>query len=401
LHQQPSQGLPQDETDQRQYCGFGLPSWPGEVTYFCSELPGFGYRIRASGVRRWVVQYEMHGRTRRVTIGDPRVLSAEQARHTARQHLAKKALGIDVAAEKAEARIAAKLTLGSVTGEFLADRASKLRPSSMAVLERDLLRWWKPLHGLPLHNVTRKDVAAYLSGPPVAAARARASLMQLYAWAIKQGLAEANPVINTPIPDEHVRPRERVLSMDEIAAIWKACDRLSAYDTIVRLLIVTACRRQEIGSLRRSELDRKNGLLIIPAERAKSHRDFQLPIPPLAWKLIDDWCERSAFPDHLFSGKGFRAWAINKRALDARCGVTGWTLHDIRRSVATHLGDMGVVPTAIEAILGHVLGSRVARTYNRSAYVNEIRVTLATWADRLTALIEGVEKKIVPLHPRS
>ena len=133
---------------------------------------------------------------------------------------------------------------------------------------------------------------------------------------------------------------------------------------IVRLLIVTGARRQEVGSLAHSELDRANGTWIIPADRAKNKRDHILPLPPLAWSIIDAWIERGAFPDHLFSGKGFKAWAISKRALDARCGVKEWTLHDIRRSVATHMADMGISPHVIEAVLAHQTGSRVARTYN-------------------------------------
>jgi integrase len=162
------------------------------------------------------------------------------------------------------------------------------------------------LHATPIHKITRRDIAAHLNGPPVAAARARSRLMACCRWAIEQGLIEANPVIGTGIPDKHIKPRERVLSLDEIAAIWKACDGPNAYDTIIRLLIVTACRRQEIGSLRHSELDWENGLLIIPPDRAKSKRTHTLPLPPLAWSIIDSWVERGAFPDHLFSGKGFQ-----------------------------------------------------------------------------------------------
>jgi integrase len=375
------------------------PADKADHTYFCSELPGFGFRVRASGVKRWVVQLEIHGKSRRVTIGSPDLFTADQARRVARQTLAKARLGQDPAAEKAAAKAAAALTLGSVVQQYLADRQSRLRPSSMATLERDLLRWWKPLHHRPLNAISRKDIAAHLIGPPVAAARAKASLMRLSGWAVKQGLIDVNPVLNTVDPADHVKPRERVLSMEELAAIWRATDGPSAYDTIVRLLIVTACRRQEIGSLRHCELDRKNGLLVIPSERTKSHRELLLPIPPLAWQLIDDWCQRGAFPDHLFSGKGFKAWAISKHALDERSGVSGWTLHDLRRSTASHLGDLGVAPHAIEATLGHVLGSRVARTYNRSAYLNEIRTTLALWASRIEALVGDGERKIIPLRP--
>ena len=313
------------------------------------------------------------------------------------QHLAKKALGHHQAIEKAEARRAAKHTLGAVITDYLDACQARLRPSTMEHLRRYLRDWWKPLHAMPIHKLTRRDIAAHLSGPPVAAARARSRLMAACRWAIEQGyILGHNMCLGTGIPDRHVMPRERVLSLDEIAAIWKACNGPYAYDTIIRLLIVTACRRQEIGSLRWCELDRQNGLLVIPAARAKNKRDH-VPSPPLAWGLIEDWQARGAFPDHLFSGKGFKAWATNKSALDARCGVIGWTLHDIRRSVATHMADAGVSPHVIERILGHELGSRIAKTYNKSIYLNETRTALAMWADRIEALVEG-GRKIILFH---
>src|SRR5262245_45408486 len=134
---------------------------PSDKTYFCDDLPGFGLRVRASGVKRWVVQYEIHGQTRRVTIGSPDLFTADQARRVARQTLAKVRLGQDPAADKAEAKVAAKLTLGSVVNDYLADKAGKMRPSSMAHVRRYLLQWWKPLHGMPLHKVTRRDIAAH------------------------------------------------------------------------------------------------------------------------------------------------------------------------------------------------------------------------------------------------
>jgi integrase len=267
----------------------------------------------------------------------------------------------------------------------------------MREFERYLLKWWKPLHALPISKIARADVAAHLSGAPVAAGQARSALMGFFSWAIKQGLVDANPVIGTAIPDEHIGPRERVLSMNEIAAIWKACGD-DAYGHVVKLLIVTGARRQEVGSMAWDELDRKTGTWTIAATRAKGGRSHTLPLPPLAWWLIDAWFERGAFPVRLFSGKGFKAWAIGKRTLDARCGVTAWTLHDIRRSVATHMADMGVAPHTVEAVLGHQTGSRVARTYNRAAYLNEMRAALALWADHMRALVEGGERKIIPLR---
>jgi integrase len=92
---------------------------------------------------------------------------------------------------------------------------------------------------------------------------------------------------------------------------------------------------------------------------------------------------------------------VGKRALDVRCGVADWRLHDIRRSVATHLGNIGIAPHVVEAILGHQFQTRVGGTYNRSAYSNDMRTAPAMWADRIEALVEGSERKIVPLPLRS
>jgi integrase len=94
--------------------------------------------------------------------------------------------------------------------------------------------------------------------------------MVLYSWSIKQGILDANPVIGTAIPDEHIGPRERVLSAQELVAIWNACDGEYAYDTIVRLLIVTGACRQEVRSMRWTELDRDGGIAITRLRPAMS-----------------------------------------------------------------------------------------------------------------------------------
>jgi integrase len=374
------------------------PAGKKDITFFDDALPGFGLRCRATGVRRYVVQFETGGRTRRVTLGSPEVLGFDQARKAARTILARKALGLDPALEKAEARQAARQTLGCLVETYLADRRTRVRPTTMRELTRYLTRWWQPLHGLPISKVARADIAAHLNGPPVAAGQARAALMGFYGWCIKQGLADTNPVIGTAVPDEHVKPRERVLSAAELVAIWNACDGPFAYDTIVRLLICTAARRQEVGSMAHAELDRATGLWTISGDRAKSGRDHVLPLSPMARELIDDWLRRGAWPERLFSPKGYTAWAVGKARLDARCGVEQWRVHDIRRSVATHMGDMGITPHVIEAVLGHQTGSKVARTYNKAAYVNDMRLALVMWSDHLQSLIAGTERKIVPMR---
>jgi integrase len=374
------------------------PPGKRDVTYFDDSLAGFGLRCRSSGVRRYVVQFEIHGLTRRITLGAPEVVGLEQARRIARTHLAKKALGQDPTVEKAQARRAVRQTLRSVAERYLDDRRTKVRPSTMRELERYLLKWWKPLHSLPLNKITRADVAAHLGGPPVAAGQARRALSAFFAWSIRQGVIDSNPVVGTAIPDKHIGPRDRVLTLDEIFVIWKACDRDCAYDTIVRLIIATGARRQEIGSMRWAELNRAEGTWTIAADRAKSGRAHAMPVPPLFWSILDGWAPR-AFPDYLFSrSDGFQSWSPGKHSLDARCAVAGWRHHDLRRSVATCMADLGVSPHVIEHVLSHAVGSRVSRIYNRSHYASDVRLALAQWADALQTAVDGGERKVISLR---
>jgi integrase len=250
-----------------------------------------------------------------------------------------------------------------------------------------------------LHKVTRRDVAAHLSGPPVAAARARSLLMMFYSWAMQQGLVDANPVIGTTIPDKHIRPRERVLSGDELSAIWRACGN-NLYGKIIRLLILTGCRRQEVGSMQWRELDYERRTWTIPSERTKNSRAHTLPLPTMAWEIIATiprWREG----EFLFGRRsGHSGWAQDKNALDQHVGIAPWRLHDIRRSVATGMAEIGVQPHIVEAVLNHASGHKggIAGIYNKATYEREMKAALAMWADHVRSLVEGGERKIVPLH---
>jgi len=202
---------------------------------------------------------------------------------------------------------------------------------------------------MPVDRVSRKDVASRLiaiifAHGPIVAAKARAALSTLFMWAMQTGLIEHNPVIGTIQPKDG-KPRERVLSDNELAAIWNAC-KDDDYGRIVRLLILLGARRQEIGGLRWSELDLDNDRWLLPAQRSKNGRAHELPLMPTTLDIVYS-VPRLASRDQLFgarSNDGFTGWDDQKEALDERSGVVGWTLHDIRRSVATKLADIGVQP---------------------------------------------------------
>jgi integrase len=191
-----------------------------------------------------------------------------------------------------------------------------------------------------------------------------------------------------------------VLTDPELAALWRACGN-DDFGRIMRLLILTGGRRQEIGGMRWSELDADQGTWTLPAERSKNARAHPLPLPAAAWEIIQT-VPRRLSRDHLFgtfAREGFTRWGM-KVVLDKDLGeaVRPYHLHDVRRTAATRMADIGVAPHIIEQVLNHQSGHKggVAGIYNRSSYDREVRAALALWADYvLRHLVEGGERKII------
>jgi integrase len=392
----------------RTVTGLKLPRDKNDAIYFDDDMPGFGIRLRVSGqqVRRsWVAQYRSFGRTRRVLLGSAEILGAEQARAAAKKILARVTLGHDPQAEKAARRQKDTHSLKGVVGDYLAFKQKTVRPRTYAEIVRYLTgHFFKPLHKVPIDQITRRDVAARLTkitleNGTITASRARIALSGFYVWALGQGMAEANPVIGTTRPQE-AKPRERVLDDGELAAIWGACDE-DAFGKVIRLLILTGARRAEVGGMRWSELDFERGTWTIPAERVKNGRQHTLPLTPFAISIIES-VPRRVGRDHLFgtrSDGGLSHWHA-KAELDQRLTIKPWRIHDLRRSLATRLCDLGVAPHVVEQILNHQSGHRagIVGIYNRSRYEREVVTALSMWTDHILTLVKGGERKVVTMH---
>jgi integrase len=393
--------------------GLELPAGKTEAIFFDDDLPGFGLRLRDGGSKNWIVQYALGAKQRRMTIGSIKVLDASKARTTARDLLARVRLGQDPAAERREARAkASDAPLGAIVDRFLAWKESRLRPSSYRATRRYLKEIWKPLHALHLTNISRADVAARLGAVaeehgPIAADRARAALSAFFTWAIREGLCEINPVIGTNKAAE-LKSRERVLLDEEIKVIWHALPD-SDFGRIVRLLILTGQRREEIGGLRWSEVDKAKRLIRLPSGRTKNHRVHDVPLTKAALAILNAQPVRDGrnlvFGDGPRSNEqdvdgareaGFQGWSKSKTALDAKTkGIRPWRLHDIRRTVATRMADLGVQPHIVEAVLNHVSGHKagVAGVYNRAAYADEKTAALELWAKHVDRLVSGKSRE--------
>jgi len=386
---------------------------PGKKEHFewDDELPGYGLRLRlGSGgklMRTFNLQFRRAGSQRRMLLGSADVLTAEQARKAAKNALAEIQLGRDPAAERRERRDKDKITLRSVVDEYLAAKQGELRPKTMREITRYLTAapYFGPLFRVPIDSVTRRDVALRVAAlsrehGPIVAQRARAALSAFCVWCMRMGIVEHNVVIGTIEPNGKSR-RERVLTDAELRRVWLACGD-DDYGRIIRLAILLGVRRAEAGGMAWSELDLDSPQpsWTIPGTRTKNHRPHTLPLLPTTFGIIRSVPQRVT-RDQLFgshSSLGFVNWDLSKRALDARSGVTGWTPHDLRRTLSTRLHDLGVAPHVVEQILNHQ-GHRgqIGGTYNKSFYEREVRAALALWEDHLRTLVEGGERKVLVL----
>jgi integrase len=376
-----------------------LPPGKADALFWDDAVPGFGIRIRATGVRAWVFQYKAGGyATRRLTIGRVGAIRAARARQIAGEYHAQVKLGRNPSAEKRAAAERSRDTFGALARLYLERRGGDLRSNSLRSKTRALLKYAAPLHSMEVDAVDQRAVAHLLtkvesSSGAVTANRLRANMSAMYTWALKEGIVAGNPVGNTYKRQE--RPRDRVLSDEELALIWKALPE-GNYGDIVKLLILTGQRANEIARLKWSEIE--GGQIVLPRERTKNDRAHTVPLGPTAISILKLRAPRLS-TDFVFGGRreaAFADWFQAKRALDTRLAehngapLAQWVIHDIRRSVATGMADIGIQPHIIEAVLNHVSGhkSGIAGVYNRANYAAEKAAALARW-DKHVAFIVG------------
>jgi integrase len=260
--------------------------------WFDDEVPGFGLRIRNTGSRTWVYQYKIQRRTRRVVIGKVSAIKLAKAREIAADYHARVRQGGDPVTEKRVQIERASHTFGPLAEQYLERRKTALRPRSWTATALYLQKHAAPLHTLPVDSVNLRTIAGLLgriekTTGPVAANRCRAALSSMFSWAMREGLAQSNPTLNTNKREEH--PRDHVLTNDEIRHVWAAAE--GAYGDIIKLLILTGQRREEIGSLRWSEVNLDRKLISLPRERTKMHARTRFryrPPPPRSYQVTRD-----------------------------------------------------------------------------------------------------------------
>jgi integrase len=380
------------------------PEGKRDMLVFDDEQRGLGVRVTASGSKTYLAQYNWHGQKRRIPLGSCSGLSLAKARDAVRAIMGDVAKGIDPAAERKKARAHEALTLAALLSDWQALHLAGKRPRYAAEAVRAVRNAFSRYLDLPAADLDRSTVVKTLDamarkGSVAMAARTAAYGKAAYGWVVKRGAIFANPFLNLPVrPAER---RERVLTDDELAAIWRATDDAGPFNGILRLLILTGQRREEVAGMTWAELSGDFSAWTIPASRAKNGTTHIVPLSAPAQELLT---LAPRLGELVFPGlRGpFNGFSKAKAALDAKSGVTNWRLHDLRRTAATGLQRLGVRLEVTEQVLNHVSGSRagIVGVYQRHDFANEKRAALEAWGSRVEAIVEGriPESNVLKLH---
>ena len=239
------------------------------------------------------------------------------------------------------------------------------------------------------------------AGKPGAANRVHEITKRIFNWAVERGEIEASPFATMRPPVSKVM-RERVLKPHEIEAVWRAWDAMGyPFGPLGKILLATAQRLREAAMMQWGEIDRDNGVWIISADRTKSGRETEVPLSSLALNILDG-LPRFTEGGHVFTTtSGLRpvsGFSKMKTRTDGLAGVTGWRLHDLRRTARTGLAELGVPEIIAEKVLNHSSRNVLTTIYNRHEYADEKRDALERWANRLREITEPPPENVTRLR---
>jgi integrase len=348
-----------------------------QTDYFDEVVRGLALRVTNQGTKSWTLHYGTP--RKRVTLGRYPAMSLAAARTAAMETKEGRAHGTIAAL--------AEVYLKSIKGN-----------RSVGEVERRLRKDILPIIGhIALRDLHRRDVTRVLDAKsaPIAARRVFEDIRGMVRWAVSRGDLDHNPIDGMKGPPAS-KARERVLSDDEIQALWQAKLPPQA-EQILKLCLLTAQRLGEVTGLQRSELDLTRGIWSIPGSRTKNGHAHSVPLSPLALSIIEEALAHAA------DGVIFkRRWAehIGEAIKAARMDGPHWTAHDLRRTALTKMAELGIPPIVLGHIANHRTTTKAGMTlgvYVHHQYEREKREALELWADRVQGIVSG-GAKVLPIR---
>ncbi len=361
-------------------------------------MPGLVLRISASGTKTFCLHKRINGKMRRLTIGRFPVLSLAEARERVRQVLYEIETGRFE--DRTGVEVETKPTLGDVIPDYIEKHAK--------VHNRDwkrkhaLLAKFDTLHGKRIDEIKRADAVKACDlirkSAPTSANRALAHLKHLMGWCVERGMIDANPIAGMKPPSKE-KSRERVLTDDELGALWATCDAEGyPFGDCMKLLILSGQRRAEVAEMRWSEVDLEKRLWTLPSTRAKNGRQHTVPITDAMLDVLRK-VPRFLGSDYVFTTTGkspVSGFGRLKNRLEKALpeGTEPWIIHDLRRTMSTNVAMLGVPQPVTEALLNHKTGvvSGVAAIYNVYSYADEKREALDRWNQHLGSMLAKREE---------
>jgi len=385
------------------------PPAEGRLEVWDKHTQNLVLRLTPNAVATWCVRCRTKdGKRTRPRIGSWPTMGLSEARKRARAMLVEIEAGADPVAEReaAEAERIARQGLPTVAerlAQWQAAKADRWSPTYAADVARFCAKEIAPRLGKRvLEDTQRVDWTSLVADKREQSQSSAGNLYRIASAFL--GFAEAHGWVDRPLLPRKgasvlappVRPRERVLTDEELRSVWVGADSLPPKArAFVRLLTMTAARRTEVADIATGEVDLNAGRWSIPATRAKNRRAITLPLHPLLLAEL-----RAVWPTHgdragpgwkllgSIAGSGLRGYSKLKLRLDAASGVTDWDYHDLRRSARTGLARLGVPDQHAEAALNHISSrSALVRVYDRHPYREEAVAALSRWQAHVATLV--------------